>query len=83
MNGMHPPELPPAPPLDPSHELPSARRFDPSRELPLPQPQDPFGIEHEVERRVRKVEAHVRARPFATVAMALVAGFIVGRVLRD
>ncbi len=37
----------------------------------------------EVERRVRQVEAHVRARPLAIVAVAAVTGFIIGRMLRD
>jgi hypothetical protein len=63
---------------------PPARRFDPTRELPLPQPdEDRLGLEHQVERHVRKVEAHVRARPFVSVAMAVAAGFLVGRLFRD
>jgi hypothetical protein len=38
---------------------------------------------YEVERRVRRVEAQVRARPITIVGAAMLAGFIVGRMLRD
>jgi hypothetical protein len=64
-------------------EMPHTRRFDPTRELPIPQPRDAMPFEDKVEHHVRKVEAHVRARPFVTVALALTAGFLLGRVLRD
>jgi hypothetical protein len=67
----------------PAFQEPQPRRFDPTRELPIPQPRDPSELEDKVERHVRKVEAHVRARPFMTVALALTAGFLIGRVIRD
>ncbi|MEO5509826.1 MAG: hypothetical protein ABIV28_02630 [Longimicrobiales bacterium] len=64
-------------------DLPRPRRFDPTRELPIPQPRESLQLEDQVEHHVRKVEAHVRARPLITVALALTAGFLLGRVLRD
>ena len=60
--------LPPAGTFDPSHALPAAGSGN--------------DLQDEVERRVRQVETHVRARPFMTVAAALFAGFLVGRILR-
>lgn len=36
-----------------------------------------------VERQVRKVAAHVRARPLTTVALALFAAYFTGRLFRD
>lgn len=66
-----------------SHPLPHASSFDPWRELPVRPPEEHNELAVEVERRVRQVEAHVRARPIATVAIAALAGFILGRILRD
>ena len=44
---------------------------------------DQGDLAKEVERRVRQVEAHVRARPIAIVAIAAFTGFVIGRILRD
>jgi hypothetical protein len=57
-------------------------KFDPMRELPPAMVED-NDWHYEVERRVRRVEAQVRARPITIVGAAMLAGFIVGRMLRD
>ena len=63
-----------------SAALPAGTPFDPAHALPA-------GVNGElaeqVERRVRQVEAHVRARPFVTIAIAALTGFVLGRILRD
>lgn len=49
--------------------------------LPGAGTENPFA--EQVERRVRQIEAHVRARPIMIVGLAALGGFILGRMLRD
>ena len=40
-------------------------------------------FDHSLQTRVRELESGVRARPLISVFAAVVAGFVIGRVLRD
>ena len=44
---------------------------------------DVDGVDQMIQTRVRQVESGVRARPLISVLGAVVAGFIIGRMLRD
>ena len=44
---------------------------------------DVDGVQDELDYRVRQAEDSVRARPLLSVAVALLAGFMVGRAFRD
>jgi hypothetical protein len=65
-----------------TNALPAQPAFDPMRELP-PAPLHGTDWQYEVESRVRKVEARIRARPITTIGAAVLAGFVLGRIVRD
>jgi hypothetical protein len=59
-------------------------RFDgPSAQETLTRPDGRRDMEALIERQVRKVAAHVRARPLTTVTIALFAAYLTGRAFRD
>lgn len=44
---------------------------------------DVDAVDTQIGNTVAKVEDHVRAKPLRTVAMAMLAGFVIGRIVRD